>query len=182
MIEIRSATDPASLDAARSLVREHILAVTQDAADVGRIVALLPSPYVPPTGALWVAWLGDAAVGCIAMQEIAPSIAELKRVYVRPAARLFGVGRHLTEHAIGAARESGYLKLRLATMPTQHAAQALYASLGFKRIEPYRPGEFGDALCYELPLTPSHESQSRIAQRLSASDSGFEIRDSGFAR
>lgn len=154
MIEIRSADDPATLAAARSLIRAHILAhsTAHDAAAADRIVTALPAPYLPPEGALWVAWAGIEALGCVALQALAPDTAELKRMYVRPEARGRGVARRLTTHAIATARALGYARLRLGTLATMHAAQELYASVGFRRIAPYRPVEFGDTWFYELTL------------------------------
>jgi ribosomal protein S18 acetylase RimI-like enzyme len=154
MIEIRSAEDPASLAAARALVRAHIVAhsAVHDGAAAERVAAALPAPYVAPRGALWVAWDGDAAVGCVALHELAPDTAELKRMYVRPDARGRGVARRLTEHAIAAATARGYARLRLGTLTTMRAAQRLYASVGFRRIAPYRPVEFGETWFYERVL------------------------------
>jgi hypothetical protein len=154
MIEIRSADDPASLAAARTLVRAHILALSavHDVVDAERVVAALPAPYTAPRGALWVAWDGEVAVGCLALQELAPDTAELKRMYVTPEARGRGVARRLTEHAIAVAAARGYARLRLGTLPTMGAAQELYASVGFRRIAPYRPVEFGETWFYERLL------------------------------
>ena len=154
MIEIRSADDPASIAAARAFVRAHVLAssAVHDVAAAERIVAALPAPYVAPSGALWVAYDGDAAVGCLAMQEIALDTAELKRMYVAPEARGRGVARRLTEHAIAVAAARGYSRLRLGTLTSMHAAQRLYTSAGFRRIEPYRPVEFGETWFYERVL------------------------------
>jgi len=50
------------------------------------------------------------------------------------------------------ARARGYDTLRLGTLATMRPAQALYASLGFREIPPYRSVEFGDTLFYELSL------------------------------
>jgi putative acetyltransferase len=157
MIEIRTADDPASLSAARSLVHAHILAhsAADDVAAVERAVAALPAPYIAPRGALWVAWDGDAAVGCLALQEIAPDTAELKRMYVAPEARGRGVARRLIEHAVAVAASRGYARLRLGTLTSMHAAQRLYASVGFRRIAPYRPVEFGETWFYERILGAS---------------------------
>lgn len=154
MIHIRSVDDPASLAAARSLVRAHIAAhsTIHDAEAVERVVAALPEPYVAPRGALWVAWEDDEALGCIALQELASDTGELKRMYVRPEARGRGVARRLAEHAIAAATARGYSRLRLGTLPTMHAAQQLYASLGFRRVPPYRAVEFGETWFYERSL------------------------------
>jgi ribosomal protein S18 acetylase RimI-like enzyme len=157
MIEIRIADDAASLDAARTLIRAHIhsSSTVHDAAAADKVVAALPAPYLAPTGALWVAWVEGEALGCVALQEIGPGTAELKRMYVRPQARGRGVGRRLTEHALAAARAQGYARLCLGTRTTAHAAQRLYASIGFRRIAPYRPIEFGDTWFYELLLDSS---------------------------
>lgn len=163
MIEIRTADHPASLAAARTLVRAHMLAHSEvhDVVAVERVVNALPAPYAPPRGALWVAWDGDAAVGCLALRELAPDTAELKRMYVAPEARGRGVARRLTEHAIVVAASRGYARLRLGTLTTMHAAQRLYASLGFRQIAPYRPVEFGETLFYERMLDePAARSSS----------------------
>jgi putative acetyltransferase len=154
MIRIRSTDDPTTLSAARRLIRSlyHAGSNMHDDAEVERIVAALPAPYTTPLGTLWVAWRATDALGCAAIQEIGPRIAELKRMYVRPEVRGFGVGRFLTEHAIACARVRGYARIRLGTLVTSHAAQKLYESYGFRRIKPYREAEFGGTVFYELAL------------------------------
>jgi putative acetyltransferase len=161
MIEIRSVEDPASIAAARMLVRAHIAAASpHDIEVVERIVAALPEPYVAPLGVLWLAWDGNEALGCLALHELAPDTAELKRMYVRPESRGRGVARRLTEHAIAVATARGYTRLRLGTLPNMDAAQRLYTSLGFRRIPAYRSVEFGETWFYERPLGPSARGQS----------------------
>ena len=154
MIEIRSVEDPASIAAVQSLVRAHMVAISGvDGAEANeRVIADLPAPYIPPHGMIWLAWDGADALGCLAMHEIAPETAELKRMYVRTEARGRGVARRLTEHAIAVATVRGYARLRLGTLPHMHAAQQLYASLGFKRVPPYRAVEFGETWFYERPI------------------------------
>jgi GNAT superfamily N-acetyltransferase len=101
---------------------------------------------------LWVAWSGNEPLGCAALHALSDTIAELKRMYVRPEARGFGVGRRLTQHAIAAARSMGYTRVRLGTLATATAAQQLYSSLGFRLIAPYRAIEFGKTWFYELAI------------------------------
>jgi ribosomal protein S18 acetylase RimI-like enzyme len=155
MIEIRSVEDPASLAAARSLVRDHMAAhsAIHDAEAIERVIAALPAPYLAPRGSLWVAWEGAEALGCVALHALAPATAELKRMYVRPEARGRGIARRLSEHAIAVATAQGYATVRLGTLPSMRAAQQLYESLGFRRIAPYREVEFGETWFYERGLS-----------------------------
>lgn len=154
MIEIHRVSRASDLTAARGLIRAHIEAHSgaHDAAATAALLAALPAPYVAPTGGLWLAWDGAEAAGCIALRTLAPGIGEVKRMYVRPASRGRGIARALAQRAIVEARALGHERLRLGTLTTMHAAQTLYASLGFKPIAPYRPVEFGDTLFYELEI------------------------------
>jgi GNAT superfamily N-acetyltransferase len=143
-----------ALAAARDLIREHVEAhsYAHDAASTAALLAALPAPYVPPGGGIWLAWDGGEAAGCVALHALSPDIAEVKRMYVRPASRGRGIARRLGERVIAEARTLGYGHVRLGTLTTMLAAQSLYASLGFQPIPPYRSVEFGDTLFYELDL------------------------------
>ena len=79
--------------------------------------------------------------------------AELKRMYVRPAAWGRGYGRRILEQLTGHAREAGITVLRLETGIDQAQAIGLYESMGFRRCPPFGPYR-DDPLspCYELRL------------------------------
>jgi putative acetyltransferase len=76
----------------------------------------------------------------------------MKRLYVRPAGRGSGVGRALAESIVEEARRLGYRTMRLDTLPTMGAAQALYRSLGFAETERYNDNPVPGVLFFERAL------------------------------
>lgn len=102
-------------------------------------LAALPGKYAPPAGELFLA--RDAAgvpLGCVGLRPLPDDgCCEMKRLFLRPAARGLGLGRALTEAVIDQARRLGYRELRLDTLASMTTAQALYGSMGFARIDPY---------------------------------------------
>ena len=116
-------------------------------------LAELPGAYVPPAGRLFLAMTDERAAGCVALRKIADSVCEMKRLYVRPECRGTGLGHTLTETIIQAAREIGYQRMRLDTLPGKmDRAIAMYRYLGFKEIEPYYNSPVGATLFMELEL------------------------------
>ncbi|MHB0971779.1 MAG: GNAT family N-acetyltransferase [Thermoanaerobaculia bacterium] len=112
----------------------------------------LPGEYAPPGGTILLATDGDAVLGCIALRRIDATTCEMKRLYLRPAARGRGAGRALSEALIEKARQLGYAAMRLDTVPSMESAIALYRSLGFREIAPYRVNPIAGALFLELKL------------------------------
>lgn len=145
---IRSASAE-EFDAVRELFREYGEVVGSPICfeNFAREIASLPGEYF----CLLVAEESGRLAGCAALRKIAEGIAEMKRLYVRPAFQGKGLGRSLTEHIIREARDAGYSRLRLDTLPVMESAIALYRSLGFCGIPPYG-GNPAEAICFELPL------------------------------
>lgn len=115
-------------------------------------LANLPGEYAPPKGYLLLAEYKGQPAGCVALRELEESICEMKRLYVRPEFRGLGIGKALAEAVIAQARNIGYTRMRLDTAPSMQAARALYRSLGFRQISPYRYNPIEGAVFMELEL------------------------------
>lgn len=115
-------------------------------------LADLPGCYALPEGGIWLAWLGGMPAGCVALRPLGEGACEMKRLYVRPAYAGQGLGRGLAEAAVAGARERGYRAVRLDTLESMTAANALYKKLGFWPIGPYCENPLCGALYYELTL------------------------------
>ncbi len=115
-------------------------------------LANLPGCYARPEGCILLAKYNEEIAGCVALRKLSDSICEGKRLYVKPQFRGLGIGRKLVESVIEEARKMGFSRMRGDTLASMKAAQALYASLGFKQIEPYCYNPIEGAIFIELEL------------------------------
>lgn len=94
-----------------------------------------------PRGRLLVARLADEPVGVGTLKPVDSTTAEVKRMYVRPAAQGRGVGRGLLARLLQDARAEGYTKARLETLPFMTTAQAMYRAFGFVEVATFDGSE-----------------------------------------
>jgi uncharacterized protein (DUF952 family) len=91
-----------------------------------------------PDGRFLVAWLDGAPIACAGIRPWSePGVAELKRMYVRPAGRSQGIARRLLGAAEAGAARAGYHALVLDTGAKQPHAEALYRSAGYTEVEKF---------------------------------------------
>lgn len=96
----------------------------------------LRSYYAEP-GFLLLARVDEEPAACVGVRALTPSTGELRRLFVRPEHRTRGLGRCLLEQATGRARDNGFQRLVLSTLPTMQAARHLYDGDGYVPVDAY---------------------------------------------
>lgn len=91
----------------------------------------------PPVGVFYILEQDGAAIGMGGVRRVRDGVCEMKRVYVRDAAKGAGLGRQLVERLMAEARDFGYRTMLLDTAPTLTTAIGLYERLGFQPIPAY---------------------------------------------
>ena len=132
-------------DVVRTLFREYA-----DGLGIDLSFQDFDSELADPLGFYEVVLLSEN--GCVALRRIDDETCEMKRLYVREAARGGGLGRALAQAVIAHARARDYARMLLDTLPSMQAARALYAEFGFRETEPYRENPIEGTSYLELEL------------------------------
>ena len=151
-IHVRSEDD---IQHARELFKEYEAWLQVDLCfqSFEKELAELPGKYAPPEGRLLLAVINGKVGGCVALRKIGEGTCEIKRLYLRQEFRGLGLGRKLAEAIVSEAKEIGYERMRLDTLPPKmNDAIKLYRSLGFKEIEPYYENPVPGAKFMELDM------------------------------
>lgn len=136
---------------------------------IDKQIAELPGTYGPPGGEIILAFAQQAVVACGALRELEPRLGEIKRIYVRADHRGPGFGPRLTHALLNRARELGYERVRVDTLPTMTAAIQFYQEMGFEPIPAYWPHPVLGALFFEyrvgkLKPTPRRRATPKSAR------------------
>jgi len=76
--------------------------------------------------------IGSAGIGPLPGE---PEVCELQKMYFLPEARGRGIGAEMMQVCLNFAKEAGYKKCYLETMPYMEHARKLYARTGFQPLE-----------------------------------------------
>jgi ribosomal protein S18 acetylase RimI-like enzyme len=153
-MRVLQADSTPDIETVRQLCREyeHSLGIDLCFQGFEAELAGLPGEYAPPRGRLFLTMAEELVAGCVALRPLEEVACEMKRLFVRPEFRGRGLGRLLAVSCIDAARGIGYTAMRLDTLPSMREAIAMYRTLGFREIAPYRHNPVGGTLYMELDL------------------------------
>ena len=114
----------------------------------GYDVALSRDPdatdMIAPRGAFFVALSDGLPLGCVGLKGAGGPLAEIKRLWVAPAARGLGLARRLMDAAETAARQLSITTLRLDTNSALGEAMQLYRRTGWTEIERFNDEPYPD--------------------------------------
>ena len=100
-----------------------------------------------------IAYNQKELVGCASYKKYEQDIAELKRVFVKPAYRGQGIARKMLEELESRVRKQGYKTMILETGDVLVASVNLYRSSGYEIIENYgQYAEMADSICMKKSL------------------------------
>src|SRR4051794_20665531 len=103
-----------------------------------------PHELRPPAGVLLLAYLREEPIGCGAVKLHGEEPAEIKRMWVAPAARGLGLGRRLLGELEGWAVAHGARVLHMETNHVLSEAIALYRSAGYADVPAFNAEPFAD--------------------------------------
>ncbi len=104
----------------------------------------LPHEVRPPAGEFFVAYLHGEPIGCGGVKHHTDAPAEIKRMWIAPAARGLGLGRRLLETLEACARAGGARVAHIETSAVLAEALALYRSAGWVEVPAFNEEPFAD--------------------------------------
>jgi DNA-binding MarR family transcriptional regulator/GNAT superfamily N-acetyltransferase len=142
-VEIRP-VDPSSPDA-RQCLRAYVAELNarwEAGFDPSAGVTAEPHELTPPAGCMLVAYLHGEPIACGAVKHLPGGPTDIKRMWVSPAARGFGLGRRMLDELEQLARDAGASVARLETNRVLTEAIALYTSVGYREVPAFNNEPF----------------------------------------
>ena len=115
--------------------------------------------FEPPGGLFLVGLLDGVAVAMGGWRRLDSASAEIKRMYVSPAARRRGLARRMLTELERRAAAAGLTDVVLNTGPSQPEAIAMYEQAGYRAV----PG-FGHYACHEDALFFGKQLLSAVSE------------------
>ncbi|MCW9044689.1 MAG: GNAT family N-acetyltransferase [Pseudopelagicola sp.] len=139
-------TDPEHPDAVASMNAYYaeLAARFETGFDVTRSADPDAADMRPPRGTFLVAYRAGAAIGCVGLKGTDKGYAEVKRLWISPAARGLGLAKRLMTEIETAARTLSIPTLRLDTNSALPEAVRLYQTTGWTEIERFNDDPYPD--------------------------------------
>jgi putative acetyltransferase len=157
-VRIREASLPADTAQLIAIIREYVRWLDMDLSYRGfeEEMQSFAQHFTLPSGMFFVAEAGVEGsrelAGCAGLLRHSDQVAEVKRLYVRPAYRGLALGEKLVVPVIDKARSLGFAKLVLDSVPQTAFAQRLYERLGFTDTVAYYANPVAGTRFLELEL------------------------------
>lgn len=114
-----------------------------------------------PHGVFYLVQVDGQVAGMGGLRASGADMAEVKRLYVRPAFRGLRIGQSLLRQLLDDARRLGHRRVCLDTAPFMHSAHKLYEAHGFVDAPPHPgaevPAAFHDRWRFMQCDLPAHE-------------------------
>lgn len=139
LIAIREAAFPQDATGLVAAIREYVAWLDLDLSSrsfEAEMAAFEPT-FTLPSGMFFVADADGEIAGCAGLLRHSPTVAEVKRLYVRPRFRGQSLGTRLVDAVVGRACALGFSRLILDAVPPTTVAQQLYERLGFYETAAY---------------------------------------------
>jgi GrpB-like predicted nucleotidyltransferase (UPF0157 family)/ribosomal protein S18 acetylase RimI-like enzyme len=147
--------EPPESGAARAMVADYVQHLSTAVPGGFDCATDHPPPagaFEDPRGTFLVMYDDTTPIGCGAVWEMHPGVAEVRRMWVSPTHQGRGLGRRMLVAIESAARALGCRTARLDTMRALTAAVAMYRSHGYQEIDDYNANPNAD-LWFERPLS-----------------------------
>lgn len=136
----------------RKIIKEDNQAVAQliravfDELNIPKVGTAYEDPYLDfmfeeynkPKSVYYVVENNGKIVGCAGIAPLeneAPVICELQKMYFLPETRGLGIGAKMMDKCLESAKDFGFENCYIETMPFMHAAQKLYKKSGFEYLD-----------------------------------------------
>ena len=137
-MRVRIAEDDLTHPAVVELIRLHLQRM-HETSPPENVFALDVSGLRSPDVTFWVAWDGDAPMGCGALKALGGAHGEVKSMRTADGYLRRGVAAAILDHIVREARARGYerVSLETGTGPAFEPAHVLYARAGFVECAPF---------------------------------------------
>ena len=153
-VEIRMVKNTVDIRIAKELILEYVDWLGYDLSfqNFDKEIDTLQETYGPEHGGLFIAFRNGQAIGVAGIKRFTDRDCELKRMYVQPGSRGFGIGKLLLTACIAIAKDLNYHTIKLDTADFMKPAIKLYTANGFVEIPAYRHNPHEEARYFELAL------------------------------